>query len=243
MHVFFVPLSQIKNQHIMIWGQDAHHIQTVLKMSKGEKIIVQDGETHKYICMIEEISTEKILAKIISQEKSIAENKIKITLAQSLPKASKLDFIIQKTTELGVDKIIPFTSERSIPRIEEKMPAKLNRWQKIAQSAASQSGRSSIPKIESLKTWEEILSSIKNYSLSLIPWENERENSLKAILSQNKTQKNILVIIGPEGGFSHQEVNAAKKMGAIPISLGTRILRCETAPLNLISILNYVFGS
>ncbi len=243
MHIFFVPPSQIKNQNITIWGQDAHHIQNVLKMSKGEKIIIQDGENHKYLCEIEEITAEKIIAKIIKQENSLSENKIKIALAQSLPKASKLDFIIQKTTELGIDKIIPFTSERSIPRIEEKISAKLTRWQKIAQSAASQSGRSHIPQVESLKTWEEILSGIKNYGLSLIPWENEKENSLKSILLQNKIPQNILVIIGPEGGFSHAEVNSAKKMGAIPISLGPRILRCETAPLNIISILNYVFES
>ena len=144
-----------------------------------------------------------------------------------------MDFIVQKCTELGVSEIIPVVSERSVAKGE-----KSGRWQKIAKEAAEQSGRALIPKISALTDFKSLLKKKNEFDLALIPWELEKTNKLKAIL-QNSSPKNIIILIGPEGGFSSQEIEQAKAAGFIPVSLGKRILRAETAGLAILSMIMY----
>jgi 16S rRNA (uracil1498-N3)-methyltransferase len=146
-----------------------------------------------------------------------------------------MDLIIQKTTELGVTKIIPVLAERSVSKAD-----KISRWQKIAREAAEQSGRAIIPEVAETTSLKQLLAQAKNFDLALIPWELEKENNLKKVLL-NKTPKSILVAIGPEGGFSQNEIQQAKEAGFVTITLGSRILRTETAGFSLLAALNYHF--
>ena len=153
-----------------------------------------------------------------------------------------MELIIQKTTELGIHKIIPLISERSQVKLEpDRTKDKLIRWQKIAKEAAEQSGRLVVPEISPIQTFENALKMAQNYQLALIPWEEEKEKNLKSILKSNKTIKNILLLIGPEGGFSQSEVAQAEKAGFTPTSLGRRILRTETAGLAALAMIQYEY--
>lgn len=232
MHRFFVDKDQVPT----ITGSDVHHIKDVLRMKAGDKLELLDGTGKIYSAKILQITNEKIICKVISSRQDESEPKVKITLAQCLPKAKKMDLIIQKCSELGAHKIIPTLSERSIAKGE-----KLDRWKKIAKEAAEQSSRSSIPEITSLTKFEDVLKLKNEYDLALIPWELEKSNSLKKHLTDNRLTgySDILIIIGPEGGFSQKEIELAKKAGFISVSLGKRILRTETAGMAILSILMY----
>ncbi|MBU0502123.1 MAG: 16S rRNA (uracil(1498)-N(3))-methyltransferase [bacterium] len=230
---FFVPTEQIPT----ISGQDAHQIKAVLRMKVGDELELLDGSGKVYFAKILEIKNDKVTTKILSTHRAETDQKVKATIAQCLPKHKKMDLIIQKCTELGVAKIIPTLSERSIAKGE-----KLERWQKIAKEAAEQSGRGTLPEITNLTKFEDVLAQGKNYKLALIPWELEKEKSLKASLSTHPSPHTpILILIGPEGGFSQKEVEQAQQAGFIPISLGKRILRTETAGLSILSMINYHF--
>jgi 16S rRNA (uracil1498-N3)-methyltransferase len=240
---FYVPQEQIKGKQIIITGSDVNHIKNVLRLRIDDKIEVFDSSQKVYLCKLQEFNREFIRGVIASQIQEDTELKIDITLAQCLPKVKKMDFIIQKATELGANQIIPVTSERSVPRIEDKAEKKITHWQKIAQEAAEQSGRSKIPKILSLTSFSELVKSARNYDLALIPWEGERENTIKKVLTTHKPLpagrqgNNLIMVIGPEGGFSQAEIKIAQENGLVPISLGKRILRCETAALTCLALL------
>lgn len=235
---FFVPQDQIP----VISGEDVHHIRDVLRMKVGDEIELLDGNGKAYQAKIAEYKKDKVICQILSTK--ILENpaKVKVTLAQCLPKAEKMKLIIQKSTELGVWSIVPVTSERTIVKSEKK-----ERWQTIAKEAAQQCRLTYVPKITEVKSFNEILSGAKDYSLALIPFELEKSTSLKSLLSplpsnhQSISPSNILILIGPEGGFSQKEVTLAKEAGIISVSLGPRILRTETAGLAMLSMINYEF--
>jgi len=239
MHRIFVPKEQIP----IITGSDIHQIKDVLRLKVGNEIELLDGSGKVYLAKIKSITNEKIITEIISTSQNTGENKIKVTLAQCLPKAKKMDLIIQKCTELGVHRIIPVLSERSIAKGE-----KLERWKKIAKEAAEQSGRSTMPEISNLTNFEDLLKLRKDYDLALIPWELEKEKSLKSLLTTQppcpelcRGANNLLIIIGPEGGFSAAEINLAKESGFTPVSLGKRILRTETAGMAILAMLSYEY--
>ncbi|OGB87426.1 hypothetical protein A3H38_04745 [candidate division WOR-1 bacterium RIFCSPLOWO2_02_FULL_46_20] len=234
MHRFFVPQEQIPT----ITGSDAHQIKNVLRLKVGEKIELLDGSGKVYFATIENIGKDKVVCNIIEHRTPNTEDRTQITIAQCLPKAKKMDLIIQKCTELGVSQIIPTLSERSIAKAD-----KPERWSRIAREAAEQSGRLTIPIIAPLTKFEDVLKIKKDFSLALIPWELEKEKTLKSVLPDNRISGYpvILILIGPEGGFSRVEVEHAKSTGFIPISLGPRILRTETASLSILSIINYEY--
>lgn len=225
-----------------ITGSDARQIQKVLRSKTGDKLIVCDGTTKSYLAEISDIKKDSISINIKKELHEDTEPKVKITLAQCLPKGSKIDYIIQKSVELGVFDIIPVSSERSISRIEGKEDKKKERWQKISKEAAEQSGRQIIPQIHSPISFDNLLSK-QNYDLKLIPWELEKKNHLRNVLKSVGTGRDlslrIMVVIGPEGGFSQDEINKAKSSGFTSISLGKRILRTETAPIAVISNIFY----
>lgn len=238
-HRFFVPHDCIAEDSVIIYGSDVNHIKNVLRSKPGQGIEVFDSAGNTYHVIINEIDKQKIICTIKSKIKADTESSLEITLAQCLPKGKKMDFIIQKATELGAKAIIPVLSERTVPKIEEKADKKLSHWQKIAQEAAEQSGRVGIPEIMPPTTFQDLLKQSNKYDLSLLPWEGEKEKPLKKVLVNNDKTKKILVLIGPEGGFSRNEVTLAEKAGFAIIHLGKRILRTETAGLVILSQILY----
>lgn len=234
---FFVTKEQVK-EHIEIVGEDAKHIKTVLRKKEGEELIVCDGEGVDYVCSISCFEENKIIADIIDKQLCQAEPPIKITLFQGLPKADKMELIIQKCVELGIDTIVPVETERSIVKLNKKEYKKIERWQKIAEAAAKQSGRGKIPQIGNVLTFEQALQYSKKLDKSIIPYEKEQKRNLKEFIKKFQG-KSIGVFIGAEGGFSEQEIKKAIEHNVQPITLGKRILRTETAGMITVAILIY----
>lgn len=244
MRKFFVSSNQIVENEIKILGEDVNHIRNVLRLEKGEQIKICDKDLSKnYICEIVEISKEFINCKIIEETNLDAEGNVELTVFQGLPKADKMELIIQKCTELGASSFIPVEFSRSIVKLNEKDSyKKIERWQKIAEMAAKQSKRDLVPEIKNLININNLCTEIDNFDLVLLAFENEDKNSLKNELLKIKNTKDkikIAVIIGPEGGIEEKEVDVLKNSGAKVVSLGKRILRTETAALCMASIIMY----
>lgn len=239
---FFVSPSQIKDEYIIIEGDDVKHISKVLRLKIGDKITISDGQGTDYECIIKNM--EKIITvEIISKDNSTTEAQSKITLFQSLTKSDKMAYIIQKAVELGVYKIVPVSTERTIVKIEneKKEHSKIIRWNKISEAAAKQSQRGIIPKVEPIISLVDAFKKAQEMDLKFIAYENEKNNSLKSYLT-NCASKSIAVFIGPEGGFGENEISLAKEHDIIPVTLGRRILRTETAGLVVLSIMMYEMG-
>lgn len=241
---FFVKSNQISENTICIIGEDVKHIKNVLRKQIGDNIEIcnQDEET-AYRCEISEISEERILNKILEKITSV-ENKIKVDIYQGLPKADKMELIIQKSVELGVNAIIPVEMKRCVVKLDSKSESKkIERWQKIAESAAKQSGRCSIPEIRNVIKIEDITKLEDDYDSIIVCYENEKINSIKKELLKLKTVKKdeirIAIVIGPEGGLEEKEVEYLKLNGSQVVTLGSRILRTETVALNILSIIMY----
>ena len=246
MSKFFVRSEKIKDNEILIDTEDVNHIKNVLRKSVGDDIIVCDYEKKiNYNCKIKEISKRDIICEIISQRESESESNIKIDIFQGLPKADKMELIIQKGTELGVNSFIPVVFKRSVVKIDEKDKSKkIERWQKISEVAAKQSGRDMIPLIKNIENVKNICKLFENYDIVLVAYENENQNSLKeALKSLNKPEVKIAVIIGPEGGIDESEIELFKDAGAKIVTLGKRILRTETVCLAITAIINYELES
>ncbi|MBR1654691.1 MAG: 16S rRNA (uracil(1498)-N(3))-methyltransferase [Clostridia bacterium] len=242
---FFVKNGQIESEKVRIVGDDVNHIINVLRMKVGDTFNVCDESTSdNYIVKIMEFNKEDILCNIIEKCDDNAESNVKVHIYQGLPKADKMELIIQKSVELGVEKITPVEMKRCIVKLDEKDKVKkIDRWQKIAEVAAKQSGRDIIPEICSVKNVKDISSDFDKYNLVLLCYENEKVTYLKdALKSLNgKNELKIAVIIGPEGGIDISEVEYMKQRGAKVVSLGNRILRTETVALSLLSIIMYEF--
>ena len=245
MYKFFVSNNQIRDKEVNIIGEDVNHIKNVLRLNLDEKIIVCNKDTAKsYIATIMNISKEKVMCNIIEENASTTETTVNIDLFQGLPKSDKMEYIIQKTTELGVKHIYPVSLERCVVKIDKKDEnKKISRWQKIAESAAKQSKRDFIPIVENIINFENICKSISKYDIILLAYENEESNTIKQELQkiQKKENANIGVVIGPEGGFTEKEVKALISAGAKCVTLGKRILRTETAPIVMLSDIVYEF--
>lgn len=239
MHRFFVESSCIDGNFITLLDKDSNHLKNVLRLSKGEEIIVCDGNSTDYVCTIEQTEREVIL-KVKDSFPSKTEPPLHITLFQGLPKSDKLEYIIQKCVELGVSEIVPVQTKRSVVKIKDSSK-KQERWQKISDEACKQCVRGIIPKVYNPVLFKDMFGYIKEDSLSICAYENENENSLKTLLKSN-TQKNINIFIGPEGGIDEEEITLLIKNNFNIITLGPRILRTETAPLALVSAIMYESG-
>lgn len=240
---FFIPSDQIKGNKIFLEGSDQHHLLNVLRKKTGDEITVLNGKGEEYLAKVVEIGNSAVVAEIICAVERPTEPRVIINLIQGLPKSDKYEWIIQKNTELGVSRFQPVITERSTIRLDaDARQKKWERWSKIIKSAAEQSGRQVIPELEMVKDWELLIRNLRP-GLTLIPWEGEREKSLKAVLEAEKiVPAEVNVLIGPEGGFSMNEVEAAMANGAIPVTLGPRILRTETAGLVAATAILYHFG-
>lgn len=237
MHRFFVSKSFITESSVNLSGDDVKHITRVLRLTVGDNIMICDGEGTDYLCSISECGKDFVIADIIEKTGCKTESKVKITLYQGLPKGDKMDYIVQKCVELGVCKIVPVVMKRTVVKVKEGSN-KNARWQRIAEEAAKQSERGIIPIIGDTISYSDMLDSLGEDSLTILAYENEKTTSLKNVLSSCKTDK-INIIIGPEGGFEEQEVLLAQDRGSKVVTLGNRILRCETAPVALVSAVMY----
>ncbi len=220
-----------------------NHIKNVLRCQNGEHIEICNSETSKnYLCEINKIEKEEIECNILENLRSNVETDIKVTIFQGLPKADKMEYIIQKAVELGAYDITPVEMKRCIVKLNEKdKEKKIQRWQKISEVAAKQCKRDIIPKINNITNVKLICNIIQNYDIILVAYEKEKERTLKSELKKIKeyNQKNIGVIIGPEGGLEEDDVKLLEESGAKVITLGNRILRTETVALNVLSNIMY----
>lgn len=243
MQKFFINDNQIIEEKAIITGEDVRHISNVLRMKVGEELQIGNKQkVESYIAEIERIEKDKVIAKLIEKCSIKNEPNVDIDLYQGLPKADKMEWIIQKTTEVGVNKIIPVEMTRCIVKLDEKDAIKkITRWQKVAEGAAKQSKRDKIPVIENKIKLPELKEKIKEYDAFFIAYEEEETNKLKEELKkiENKEFYKIAVLIGPEGGLEKNEVNDLKKNGAKVVTLGKRILRTETAPIVIVSNILY----
>ena len=231
---FFTKPDYIDDKELKIIGEDVSHISKVLRMSAGDNIIVCDGEGNDYDAIITSISKTEVIAEITGKYVCDAEPCVDVTLYQALPKQGKMEYIIQKNTELGVNKIVPVYTKRCVVKPSDKT----ERWSKVAESAAKQCGRGIIPKVMPVISFDEAVKQMKEYDLALMPYECEDECGLKKVLQSSK-YKNVSVFIGPEGGFDLKEVEAAINSGVKTVTLGKRILRTETAASAVLPIIMY----
>lgn len=243
MATFYIKNEQIYETSIKIAGNDVNHIKNVLRFNIGDIIDVCDENGIKYRAKIQKyINKEEILCEIESLVDKNTETYYEITLFQGIPKSDKMEFIVQKGTELGVSQFVPVQMSRSIVKIkEENEHKKIERWNKIAAEAAKQCGRQRLPIVGSVINFENIIENISKYDIVLVPYESEQNINIKQILKKLESNNiaSIAIVIGPEGGFSDEEINSLKENGANICTLGPRILRTETAGLATISMINY----
>jgi len=239
---FYVPQPLVEQGMLKVEGEEVKHIRKVLRLKEGDEITVFDGLGNEFEGTIVEEGLSSVVIRVENAYSSKRDSPLEITLAQSLLKGEKMDYLIQKATELGVKEIIPFLSSRSVPLLEKSKRIKRHyRWERIAIEASKQCGRGVVPKIKSLQDYSDMLRTAESNALRLILWEREGMK-LKEILERSKGRKRIFFVIGPEGGFSQGEIEEGKGAGFIPVTLGRRILRAETASLCFLSILQYEQG-
>jgi len=231
---FFISESVVSDKIILTDDENVTHIGKVLRMREGDEVCLCDGKKTDYNCVIESVSKKEIILKIVSVEENTNESLVNITLFQGMPKGSKMDMIIQKCTELGVLRIVPFISKRTVA----SQKGKAERFQKIALEAAKQSGRGVVPEVCETVDFESALEMLCENELPLLPYEACDGKTLKDAL-RGTAAKSVGIMIGPEGGFDEEEIDAAQRKGAVIVTLGKRILRTETAGMSVISSIIY----
>ncbi len=238
---FFVSREDIADGVARIYGKDSYHIARSLRMAEGDEIYISDGEGVEYLASLTRIRDEECLCRIIEEKESSREPKMNITLYMAYPKGDKLETVVQKAVELGATRIVPFESSRCIKRPKsDKVQKQTERLGKIAEEAAKQCGRAIIPQVSLPLAYDEMLADATRSELSLICYERESHLSFKETLKSIRPES-ISVIVGCEGGFSPEEVEQALKAGCRSVTLGSRILRCETAPSAALSMILYEY--
>lgn len=242
MYQFFVNPGQIQGTKVTITGRDVNHIKNVLRMKKGEEISVSNGlDGKEYRCELEELLEDEIICALLRTRDESPELPSRVYLFQGLPKADKMELILQKAVELGVYQVIPVSCKRAVVKLDEKKEkSRLARWQGIAEAAAKQSKRAIIPEVKSVMTMKEAVSYSKCCQVRMIPYElAEGMDKTKELISSLKPGEDVAVFIGPEGGFEEQEIREAMESGVVPVTLGKRILRTETAGMTVLSWIMY----
>mgnify|MGYP005943515605 CR=1 FL=1 len=241
MYQFFIEDENAAEDFVTIEGSDVNHIKNVLRMKPGEKIRVCTRNGQNYFCSISDITESFVRADILEKEAESTELPCRIYLFQGLPKNDKMEWIIQKCVELGVHAIVPVATKRAVVKLDEKKAQKkVNRWNAIAESAAKQSGRGIVPEVLPVMKWKEALEYARQLDVKMIPYEKAAGiNATKQLIASVSFGQSVGIFIGPEGGFEEAEVEAAKEIGAVSVTLGRRILRTETAGMTILSILMY----
>lgn len=238
---FFVDKNNIdlKNKICIIEGEDVKHISKVLRCKIGEKLEVCDKDNSEYVCEITNIDKGQVDLEILEKKDIKRESDLKVKLYQGLPKSTKMEMILQKLTEVGVDEIILVSTKRSVVKVEDKKEGKkLERWERIIYEAAKQSKRGKIPTLKGILSFNEALEDMKNNDMNICPYENEKTVSIKSAI-KDANIGNIGIFVGPEGGFEEEEIEILQNIGSKVVSLGPRILRTETASVVASSIVLY----
>ena len=238
---FFVDPEEMQPEFMVLTGENAQHAK-VLRLKCGEEVLVCDGQGTECLCTVSDVSDGRISLVVKHRRESETEAKVKVSVYMAFPKADKLEHVIQKATELGAWEIVAFPSSRCVSRPDEKsLKKKLERWQKIAESAAQQSGRGRIPEVLTLPSYKAALQRAASADKALLFYENERATTLRMALSEGE-YTSVSLLTGPEGGLEESEVQLAMDAGLQVCTLGKRILRCETAPLCALSAVMYDAG-
>ena len=238
---FFVEPEQLKANFLVLTGENAAHAK-VLRLKNGEKVLVCDGEGNECTCTVSDVSAGQISLVVDSRQEAASEANVRVSVYMAFPKADKLEHVIQKATELGAYEIVAFPSARCISKPDEKsLQKKLDRWQKIAASAAEQSGRGRIPKVLTVSSYQQALQRAAQADRAILFYENEQATTLRMAL-EKQSYRTVSLLTGPEGGLEPKEVEMAKEAGLDICTLGSRILRCETAPLCALSAVMYDSG-
>ena len=238
MRRFFVEGRHRADDVVQLGGSDAHKIVHVLRLRNGDPVEIIDSTAQRFNAAVE-LDGKTVHARLLSLEASGTQTRPRITIAQGVPKGQKMDFVVEKLTELGAATIIPLQSERTI--VSDVSPNKIERWRRLAKSASLQSGRIDVPQVLEPMTFEALLRTFNRYDRVFLPWELAQKTPLREQLPGLLSSAcEVLVLIGPEGGFSHDEAEAAAGAGAETISLGSRILRTETAGLVALAVIAYV---
>ena len=238
---FFVTPKELEQNFLVLTGENAAHAK-VLRLQKGEEVLVCDGAGNECVCTVSDISPGQISLVVKCRQASASEAKVRASIYMAFAKGDKLEHVIQKATELGAVEIVAFPSSRCVSRPDEKSLAKkLERWQKIAASAAEQSGRGVIPQVLTVDSYKAALERAVKADKAILFYENEKATTLRMALEESNFTS-ISLLTGPEGGLEEKEVEQAKTAGLQICTLGSRILRCETAPLCALSAVMYAVG-
>lgn len=249
MQRYFVAPEQFSGDSVTIDGEDARHIAKVMRGKEGDKLIVSDGSSREALVEIAHIAIGEVTARIVESLAMTQEPRVKITVAQSLPKGDKMETVIQKCTEIGAASFQPFLSDRTIVQYDERKEGKrLERWRKICKEAAEQAHRNIIPPVAQPVSWKLLLQTFKEYDAVYFCYEKEEGLQLRSAAASKLTalkdqaEVKIMIVVGPEGGFTVEEAQGAELAGAVPVGLGRRILRCETAGMVAAACLLYESG-
>ena len=238
---FFVEAQDLSGDTLHLTGENFQHAK-VLRLKPGERMLVCDGQGEEALCTVRQVGAAELELEVLERRESETEAAVRVSVYMAFPKADKLEHVIQKATELGAYEIVAFPSARCVSRPDEKsLKKKLERWQKIAASAAEQSGRGRIPEVVTLGSFKEALGRAKQADKALLFYENEHAVTLRMALESGAFQT-VSLLTGPEGGLEEAEVDQARKAGLQVCTLGSRILRCETAPLCALSAVMYAAG-
>jgi 16S rRNA (uracil1498-N3)-methyltransferase len=240
---FFVPQADIHGDRGVVAGQELAHLRRVLRLVPGDRITVFDDAGREHDAVIRSFGSENASIEIVRSYQAGRESTLHLTLAVGLTKGDKMDFVVEKATELGVQTIIPFASAHAVPKLDaRKIAMRAGRWQKIALSAAKQCGRTQIPQVLPLCDFAELMAGAWPDTLKLFFWEKETRQSLRQLQMERGDITSVLMAVGPEGGFSAQEAALATQHGFVLVSLGRRILRAETAALTALSLAQFCWG-
>ena len=253
---FFVEPQNVREDRVVITGEDVRHITRVLRLARGDRITVTTGLCTDYLVEITAASKDEVVGRVVEVTGVNRDPELKVIMVQGLPKGDKMDLIVQKSTELGVAAIIPVETRRAVVRLEgAKAGQRVERWQRIALEAAKQCRRGRIPEVLPVASWSSALEAVPGGALAVVPWEGEGELSLKRVLQGTGTPnrdmhgtgapgkpREVWIFIGPEGGLDPEEIEAARERGIIPVTLGPRILRTETAGLAVLAMILYQWG-
>ena len=238
---FFVEPEELLPEFLVLTGENAQHAK-VLRLKNGEEVLVCDGQGRECLCTVSDVSPGQISLVVKKRQESETEAAVKVSVYMAFPKADKLEHVIQKATELGAYEIVAFPSSRCISKPDDKsLKKKLERWQKIAASAAEQSGRGRIPQVLTVGSYKEALSRAAQADKAILFYENERATTLRMAMEEGEYHT-VSLLTGPEGGLEEREVQQAQEAGLQVCTLGKRILRCETAPLCALSAVMYASG-
>ena len=240
---FFVRPDDVERSTLRLSGHEAVHLVRVLRLGPGARISAFDGHGCEYVAVVDQVEADQVRCQILQQTAAAPPTSVSISLGQGLPKAEKFDWVIQKATELGVAQIVPLLTERTVPQLRgSRLATRQVRWQRIAREACKQSGQATVPHLWPPTSLEEFFVALQAAEVKLIFWEGEKRQRLKAVLKADEQPATAAVVVGPEGGLTPAEVAQGESYGFLPVGLGERILRTETASLIAVALLQHRFG-